>query len=81
MAKERIGLIGTGIMGRPMAQNLLKAGYHLTVHNRTKAKVRQLLSAGALWAESPADMGTATLKDTKNMVALLLMIVLNRRDF
>ena len=56
MAKERIGFIGTGIMGKPMAQNLLKAGYSVTVHNRTKAKAEQLLSSGATWAANPADV-------------------------
>lgn len=55
MAGERIGFIGTGIMGRPMARNLLRAGYHLTIHNRTKTKAEQLLSEGAVWAESPAE--------------------------
>ena len=56
MAKERVGFIGTGIMGRPMARNLLKAGYPLTVHNRTEAKAEQLLSEGAAWAANPADV-------------------------
>jgi len=56
MAKESIGFIGTGIMGAPMARNLLKAGYPLTVHNRTKSKAEQLLSEGAAWADSPADV-------------------------
>jgi len=56
MAKEKIGFIGTGIMGEPMACNLLKAGYYLTVHNRTKAKAQQLLAEGATWAGSPADI-------------------------
>lgn len=56
MAGERIGFIGTGIMGTPMARNLLKAGYPLTVHNRTKAKANQLLSAGAAWKDNPADV-------------------------
>ncbi len=56
MGKERLGFIGTGIIGKPMAHNLLKAGYALTVHNRTKAKAMQLLSEGANWADSPADV-------------------------
>jgi 3-hydroxyisobutyrate dehydrogenase len=56
MAKEKLGFIGTGIMGKPMARNLLKAGYSLTVHNRTKAKARELLDQGASWASSPADV-------------------------
>ena len=42
MAKERIGFVGTGVMGKPMAHNLLKAGYRLTIHNRTRAKAEQL---------------------------------------
>ena len=56
MAKERIGFVGTGIIGKPMAFNLLKAGYSLTVHNRTKAKAEQLLDEGAAWGGSPADI-------------------------
>ncbi len=56
MAKEKLGFIGTGIMGKPMARNLLKAGYSLTVHNRTKAKARELVDEGASWASSPADV-------------------------
>jgi 3-hydroxyisobutyrate dehydrogenase len=56
MPSERIGFIGTGIMGKPMAGNLLKAGYSVTVHNRTKAKVEELLSKGATWADSPAEV-------------------------
>ena len=56
MSKERIGFIGTGIMGKPMACNLLEAGYSLTVHNRTKAKAKTILDKGADWAASPADI-------------------------
>ena len=56
MAKERIGFIGTGIMGKPMARNLQEAGYSLTVHSRTKAKARGLLDRGAKWVESPAEL-------------------------
>ena len=54
MAKQKIGFIGTGVMGAPMARNLLKAGYKLTVYNRTKAKAEKLIEQGAAWAESPA---------------------------
>jgi 3-hydroxyisobutyrate dehydrogenase-like beta-hydroxyacid dehydrogenase len=39
---ERIGFIGLGIMGRPMAGNLLRAGFKLTVHNRTPTKAAEL---------------------------------------
>ncbi|MHC4658182.1 MAG: NAD(P)-dependent oxidoreductase [Planctomycetota bacterium] len=55
MPDEKIGFIGSGIMGRPMAHNLLKAGYPVTVHNRTKSKAEQLLSEGADWADTPAE--------------------------
>lgn len=50
----RIGFIGTGIMGLPMAANLLKAGYPLRVFNRTTSKARTLVEAGAELVESPA---------------------------
>lgn len=54
MSGQRIGFIGTGIMGGPMASNLLRAGYDVTVHNRTKSKAEKVLSEGAKWADSPA---------------------------
>ena len=41
MPETSIGFIGTGIMGEPMAKNLLKAGYPLTIYTRTKAKAKQ----------------------------------------
>jgi len=56
MPKEKVGFIGTGIMGAPMAHNLLKAGYPITVHNRTKSKAKLLLAKGADWAETSADL-------------------------
>lgn len=52
--KEPVAFIGTGIMGAPMALNLLRAGYPVTVHNRTRQRAEPLLSAGATWADSPA---------------------------
>jgi 3-hydroxyisobutyrate dehydrogenase-like beta-hydroxyacid dehydrogenase len=55
MAKPKIGFIGLGTMGLPMASNLLKAGYELAVYNRTPAKAGPLLEKGAQLAESPAD--------------------------
>ncbi|MHC4499198.1 MAG: NAD(P)-dependent oxidoreductase [Planctomycetota bacterium] len=56
MAGERIGFVGTGIMGGPMALNLLKAGYAVTVHNRTRSKAKDVLAGGANWSESPAEI-------------------------
>ena len=52
---ESIGFIGLGIMGQPMALNLIKAGHKLAVYNRTTAKAAALQAAGARVASSPAD--------------------------
>ncbi|MFQ5993924.1 MAG: NAD(P)-dependent oxidoreductase [Acidiferrobacterales bacterium] len=56
----RIGFIGLGRMGRPMAVNLMKAGYTLTVHNRSQAVVEALVGQGAKRASSPADVARAS---------------------
>lgn len=53
---ERIGWIGLGKMGRPMALNLLKAGYPLVVHNRSQAPVEALVAAGAARAGSAREV-------------------------
>lgn len=53
---ENIGFVGLGIMGQGMARNLLKAGFSLTVWNRTESKADSLAQAGARVAESPADV-------------------------
>jgi 2-hydroxy-3-oxopropionate reductase len=50
-----ISFLGTGLMGRPMAMNLIRAGYQLTVWNRTTSKAADLISAGARLAKSPAE--------------------------
>lgn len=50
---QKIGWIGTGVMGAPMAQRLMEAGYTLTVYNRTKAKAEPLIAKGAVWADGP----------------------------
>ena len=47
MDKPIIGFIGLGIMGKPMARNLIKAGYSLVVHNRSRAAVDELSKEGA----------------------------------
>ena len=53
MARERIGFIGLGIMGKPMARNLIKAGYSLTVHNRSRGAVDELVREGAKDGRTP----------------------------
>ena len=54
--QPRIGFIGLGIMGKPMAKNLLKAGFPLVVHNRSRAKVDELVQDGATAANSPKEV-------------------------
>ena len=51
----KIGFIGLGIMGKPMAKNLLKAGHELKVHDLVTAAVEELVMAGAVKAHSSAD--------------------------
>ncbi len=53
---ERIGWIGLGIMGKPMAANLLRAGYELTVHSRSRGPVEELTQMGARAADSPREV-------------------------
>jgi 2-hydroxy-3-oxopropionate reductase len=53
-----IGFIGLGIMGRPMARNLLKAGYPLVVHSRSRGPVDEIARAGAKVGSSPRDVAT-----------------------
>jgi 2-hydroxy-3-oxopropionate reductase len=53
---QTIGFIGLGIMGRPMARNLLKAGYPLVVHSRSQGPVRDVVAAGAKPASSPREV-------------------------
>jgi 2-hydroxy-3-oxopropionate reductase len=60
MADSKIGFIGLGIMGKPMAKNLLKAGYTVVVHNRSRAKVDELVQAGATAASSPKEVAGAS---------------------
>jgi len=55
MAQQRVALLGIGTMGRGMAANLLKAGFPLTVYNRTRAKAEPLAAQGAAIADTPAD--------------------------
>lgn len=53
---ERIGLIGLGIMGKPMGKNLLKAGFPLTVWNRSAGRADELRELGAKVASSPREV-------------------------
>lgn len=52
---RKIGLIGLGLMGRPMGMNLIKAGHKLTVWNRTPSRAQALVAAGATLAKTPRE--------------------------
>ncbi len=75
---ERIGFIGLGVMGRPMARNLLKAGYSLVVHNRSRAAVDELAGEGAAKASSArevaenSDVVITMLPDSPDVEAVVL---------
>src|ERR1700733_14841247 len=56
-----VGFIGLGIMGAPMALNILKADHKLTVYNRTPAKAQPLFDAGARLASAPQEFGDVDL--------------------
>lgn len=52
----KIGFVGLGLMGTPMANRILGAGHSLAVNNRTKDKSASLVAKGAVWCESPAEV-------------------------
>jgi 3-hydroxyisobutyrate dehydrogenase-like beta-hydroxyacid dehydrogenase len=51
---QRIGFIGMGLMGRPMVRRLMMTGFPVRIWNRSQAKARELLDAGATWGDTPA---------------------------
>ncbi len=52
----KVGYIGLGLMGKPIAKNILKAGFPLIVHNRSRAAVDELVNLGAKSADSPSEI-------------------------
>ncbi len=75
---QTLAFIGMGIMGLPMAEHLMSAGHHLTLHSRTKAKAQALLDRGAKWADSPAEAARGAeatfvcVPDTPDVEAVVL---------
>lgn len=73
-----VGYIGLGIMGKPMALNILKAGFPLVVHNRSQAAVNELCHEGAIPAQSPKDVAKqvdvifTNLPDSPDVTAVAL---------
>lgn len=78
MKETRLGFIGLGTMGAPMAENLLKAGYSLTVYNRTASKAERLVNLGADLSESPAEVARKSeivfvnVSDTEDVLQVVL---------
>ena len=70
---ERIGYIGLGAMGKPMARNLLKAGFAINVLTRTRSKIEDLIADGAVWCDTPkaiaqkSDVVITNLPDTPDV--------------
>jgi 3-hydroxyisobutyrate dehydrogenase len=58
--KTRVGWIGTGVMGSSMVGHLMTAGFAATVYNRNRSKAEALLSRGARWADSPAEVARSS---------------------
>ncbi|HTW13023.1 MAG TPA: NAD(P)-dependent oxidoreductase [Solirubrobacteraceae bacterium] len=58
--QTRIGWVGLGVMGSSMCGHLLDAGYPVTVHTRTRASAEPLISRGATWADTPAEVAAAS---------------------
>lgn len=67
MSKQRVALLGIGTMGSGMAMNLLKAGFSLTVYNRTREKAESLATHGATIADTPAEAA----KDADVVISIL----------
>jgi 2-hydroxy-3-oxopropionate reductase len=74
---DRVGFIGLGIMGKPMAMNLLDAGYPLTVHSRSAGPVDEVVARGATRASGAAEVAAASdvtitmLPDTSDVELVL----------
>ena len=78
MTKMRLGYIGLGTMGGAMAENLIKAGYLLTVYNRTACKAEKFIALGAHLAETPAEVARRSevvfvnVSDTPDVLEVVL---------
>lgn len=57
---QTIGFIGTGVMGKSMVANLLKANYDVNIYTRTKSKAEELIEKGAVWKDSVAELANAS---------------------
>jgi len=71
---ERIGFVGLGIMGKPMARNLVKAGYELVVHNRSRGAVDELV------AESDAVTAASNAREVAGQVSIVITMLPDSPD-
>jgi 3-hydroxyisobutyrate dehydrogenase len=75
---KKVGIIGLGIMGMPMARNLMKAGFQVTAYNRTAAKVDILVAEGAVKADTPREVAAKNpviitmVSDTPDVESVIL---------
>jgi 3-hydroxyisobutyrate dehydrogenase len=75
---KKIGFIGLGIMGIPMIRNLMKAGFTVTVYNRTKSKAEQMVTEGAMKSDSPKELAAnnpvviTMVSDTPDVESVIL---------
>lgn len=78
MTEMRLGYIGLGTMGAAMTENLIKAGFSMTVWNRTRSKADRFVAMGAKVAESPADVARnsdlvfVNVSDTPDVLEVVL---------
>jgi len=76
--ENKVGFIGLGIMGMPMARNLIKAGFEVVVYNRTTSKADKMVSEGAKKADSPKDVAAqcpaviTIVSDTPDVESVIL---------
>ena len=74
----KVGYIGLGLMGKSIARNILKAGFTVVVHNRSRAAVDELVAEGAIAANSPkevaelVDVVFTNLPDTPDVEKVVL---------
>lgn len=75
---QRVGFIGMGLMGKPMARNLLRAGFAVTIYNRTRARAESLEAEGAKVADTPrevaehSDIVLSCVSDTPDVQKVML---------
>ncbi|WKZ46743.1 MAG: NAD(P)-binding domain-containing protein [Anaerolineales bacterium] len=74
----KVGYIGLGLMGKSIARNILKAGFPLVIHNRSRAAVDELVAEGATAASSPGEVAShvdavfTNLPDTPDVESVVL---------